>query len=83
MRLFQQAAPLAERGFDVKQVVVVARLRAGAGQGLARGVGQKQQLRRAGRFAALVANGRAPVFSQRVAAVELDTGQVETAAMQL
>ena len=63
--------------------MVVARLRAGAGQGLATAVGQEQQVRRAGRFAALVANGRAPIFSQRVAAIELDTRQVEPTAMQL
>ena len=81
--LFQQSAQLAEQGFDVEQVVVVARLRAGAGQGLAAAVGQEQQVRRAGRFAALVVNDRAPIFSQRVATDELNTGQVEPTAMQL
>ena len=43
MRFQDQVAQLVRQGLDVKQVVVVARLRAGAGQGLALVVGQKEQ----------------------------------------
>ena len=52
-------------------------------KGLVDAVGQQQQVRRAGRFAALVANGRAPVLGQRMAAAGLDTGQVEPSVMYL
>ena len=57
--------------------MVVARLRAGAGQGLAPVIGQEQGRGGADFFAALVADGFPPVFGGRVAAVELDAGTVE------
>ena len=77
MRLLHPRTQLAERGFDVKHVVVVARLWAGTGQRLAGVIGQKEQVGGARRFAARVADGRPAVFGRGVAAIELDTGQVK------
>ena len=73
MRFLDQVAQLVKQGPYVEQVVGVARLRAGAGQGLALVVGQKQQVGDAGSFAALVADGRAPVVGAGMAAIELPT----------
>jgi hypothetical protein len=53
--------------------VLIARLRDGARQGLTPAVGQKQQVSGTRRFAPLVANGRALVFGQRMAAIQLNT----------
>ena len=62
LRFLDQVAQLVKQGLDVKQVGVVARLRAGAGQGLALVVGQKEQIGGAGSFAALVAIPAPPLW---------------------
>ena len=56
--------------------MLVTSLRAGAGQGLAPVIDQKQGRGGADFFAGLIANVLPPVFGGRVAAVELDVGTV-------
>ena len=68
--------------FEGKRIVVVAGLRRGHGQGLARVVGQKQGVGGAGRLAALIADSRPAVFSRGVAAIELHTRQVQRRVVQ-
>ena len=67
-----------EQGVEPVGIVVVARLRAGAGQGLAPVFGQEQGRGGASFFAALVADGLLAVLGGCMATVELDagTGQV-------
>ena len=51
-------------------------------RGLAGIIGQKQGIRGAGGFAALVADGGPAIFGRGVAAIELDAGQVQGPVMQ-
>lgn len=71
---FKQGAQLREDPFQLKRVVLVARLGRRDGQRQALIVGQKQGIGRAAGFAPLIANGRPAVLGQRVAAVELNAG---------
>ena len=82
LRFLDQVAQLVKQGLDVEQIVVVARLRRGTGERLALVVSQKEQVGGAGSFAALVADGRAPVVGAGMAAVELYTGQVQARLVQ-
>ena len=70
---FKEGADFPKQGVEP----VVARLRAGAGQGLTPVVGQEQGRGGAGFFAALVADGLPAVLGGGVAAVELDAGTVQ------
>ena len=79
---FEQVAQLGKDALQLERVVLVARLGRGHGQRQALVVGQEQGVGGAPGFAALVANGRPAVFGRRVAAVELDAGQVEGAPVQ-
>ncbi len=59
---FERGADFAEQVIEQVGVMVIARLRAGAGQGLAPVVGEEQGRGGAGFFAALVADGSPPPF---------------------
>ena len=74
---FERGADFPKRGVEPVSVLVIARLRAGAGQVLALVVGQEKDRGGAGFFAALVANGLPAVLGGRVAAVEWDAGTVK------
>ena len=80
---FEQVAQLGKDAFQFKSVVLVAGLGRGHGQCQALVVGQEQGIGRAARFTPLVANRGPAVLGQRVAAVELDAGQVEDASVQV
>ena len=79
---FEQIAQLGKDPLHLEHVVLVTGLGRGHGQRQALVVGQKERIGRAACFAALIADGYPAVLGQRVAAIELDAGQVEGAPMQ-
>ena len=79
---FEQFAQLGKDALPLKRVVLVASLGRGHGQRQALVIGQKQGVSSAPRLAGLIADGPPAVLGQRVAALELDAGQVQGAPVQ-